>query len=58
MVTDQKSLGQSIQTLKRMSDSTSAVRTAERQADDDVKTTTSATRARLNPRPKAAGQNR
>ena len=54
VVTDNRSLGGSIQALKRTADSTTAVRTAERQANDDLKKTTtpsSATR-KVNPRPK------
>jgi hypothetical protein len=40
MVTDDKSLGQSIQTLKKKADAAGAVKTAENEADDDVKSTT------------------
>ena len=40
MVTDHRSLGQSIQTLKKSANSTTAVKTAEKEADDDVKSTT------------------
>ncbi|HYM23160.1 MAG TPA: hypothetical protein VEU08_08130 [Vicinamibacterales bacterium] len=40
MVKDHKSLGQSIQTLKKSADSDDAVKTATHEADDDVKTTT------------------
>ena len=43
MVTDHRSLGQSIQTLKKSADSPTAVKTAEKEADDDVKSTTTTT---------------
>jgi len=43
MVTDHKSLGQSVQTLKKSANADSAVKTAEHEADDDVKTSTTTT---------------
>jgi hypothetical protein len=54
MVTDNRSLGQSIQALKKTADASTAVRAAERQADVDVKktTTSSSTTRKINPRPK------
>jgi hypothetical protein len=50
MVTKHKSLGQSIQTLKKTADTDDAVKTAEHQANDDVKTTSMSSKKRVTTR--------